>query len=173
MPPPIPLSGAADWYSAGSQSGSASSSANRGLRASQACSGDVAAAIVAWTSATNERTTAVSRTKGSLMSVDSDRNALLPPEAVHAGVVLPEPVAEAVPGDANGPERVLHVLEQDFPARDRLPVAFPGESAEADPARTAATPDGDDIEEVSGLAGDELDVLGTRLARFTAGGSDE
>ena len=30
MPPPIPLSGAAAWYSAGSQSGSASSSANRG-----------------------------------------------------------------------------------------------------------------------------------------------
>ena len=67
MPPPIPLSGAGAWYSAGSQSGSASSSANRGLRASQACSGDVAAAIVAWTSATNDRTTAVSRTNSSLI----------------------------------------------------------------------------------------------------------
>jgi predicted metal-dependent enzyme (double-stranded beta helix superfamily) len=39
MPPPIPLSGAAAWYSPGSQSGSASSSANRGLIAAQACSG--------------------------------------------------------------------------------------------------------------------------------------
>ena len=45
MPPPIPLSGAAAWYWAGSQSGSASSSANRGRRASQACSGDDAEAI--------------------------------------------------------------------------------------------------------------------------------
>ena len=36
----IPLAGAAAWYSGGSQSGSASSSANRGLSASQACSGE-------------------------------------------------------------------------------------------------------------------------------------
>ena len=40
MPPPIPLSLAAARYSTGSQSGSASSSANRGLIASQASSGD-------------------------------------------------------------------------------------------------------------------------------------
>src|SRR5262245_60886562 len=72
MPPPIPLSGAAAWYSAGSQSGSASSSANRGLRVSQACSGDEAAAIVAWTSATNTRTTSVPRTNSSLIAADSD-----------------------------------------------------------------------------------------------------
>src|SRR5882672_4864170 len=72
MPPPIPLSGAAAWYSAGSQPGSASSSANRGLRASQACSGDAASPIVAWTSATNERTTGVSRTNSSLIAADSD-----------------------------------------------------------------------------------------------------
>src|SRR5579864_9081051 len=72
MPPPIPLCGAAAWYSAGSQPGSASNSANRGLRASQACSGDGAAAIVALTSATNSRTIAVSRTNSSLITVDSD-----------------------------------------------------------------------------------------------------
>ena len=65
MPPPIPLSGAAAWYSAGSQSGSASSSANRGRRASQACSGEETAAIVAWTSSTNARTTGVPRTNSS------------------------------------------------------------------------------------------------------------
>ena len=68
MPPPIPLSGAAAWYSAGSQSGSASSSANRGRRASQACSGDDAEAIVSRTSSTNARTTAVSRTNSSSMT---------------------------------------------------------------------------------------------------------
>ena len=76
MPPPIPLSGAAAWYSEGSQSGSASSSAKRGLSASQACSGDAAAAIVAWTSATNERTTGVSRTNSSLIAADSDPTCL-------------------------------------------------------------------------------------------------
>ena len=51
-------------------------------------------------------------------------------------VVLCEPVTEAARGDANGPERlvvrldrrwerVLHVLEQDLAAGDRLPVVFP------------------------------------------------
>ena len=67
MPPPIPLSGAAAWYSAGSQSASASSSANRGLIPSQASSGEEAPAIVAWTSATNARTTGVSRTNSALV----------------------------------------------------------------------------------------------------------
>lgn len=68
MPPPIPLPGSGDWYSVGSQAGSASSSAKRGRSVSQACSGDDAAPIVDRTSATNERTTAVSR-----------RNSLLTP----------------------------------------------------------------------------------------------
>ena len=40
--------------------------------ASQACSGDAAAAIVARTSATNARTTAVSRTNSSFIATDSD-----------------------------------------------------------------------------------------------------
>lgn len=62
MPPPIPLSGAAVRYSAGSQSGSASSSANRGLSMSHACSGEEAAEIVVLTSETNARTVAVSIT---------------------------------------------------------------------------------------------------------------
>ena len=52
--------------------GSARSSANRGRRASQAASGDLAAAIVAWTSATKARTTGVSRTNSGLMAADSD-----------------------------------------------------------------------------------------------------
>src|SRR5437762_1775637 len=68
MPPPIPLSGAAAWYWAGSQSGSASSSANRGLRTSQACSDDEAVAIVARTSSMNSRTIGVSRTNSSFMA---------------------------------------------------------------------------------------------------------
>ena len=66
MPAPMPLSGAAAWYSAGSQSGSASSSANRGRITSQASSGEEAPAIVARTSVTNARTTAVSRTNSAL-----------------------------------------------------------------------------------------------------------
>jgi hypothetical protein len=45
MPPPIPLSSAGARYAAGSQSGSASSSANDGLIASQAYTGDDAPAI--------------------------------------------------------------------------------------------------------------------------------
>src|SRR4051795_1103900 len=69
MPPPIPLSGASAWYSAGSHSGSASSSANRGLIPSQASSGEEAPAIVAWTSATNARTTGVSRTNSALVVI--------------------------------------------------------------------------------------------------------
>ena len=40
MPPPIPLSGAAAWYSAGSQSGSAKSSAKCGRIRSQASAGE-------------------------------------------------------------------------------------------------------------------------------------
>jgi hypothetical protein len=74
MPPPIPLSGAAAWYWAGSQSGSARSSANRGLSDSQACSGDKAAAIVARTSATNPRTTSVPRTNSSSIAAHSERS---------------------------------------------------------------------------------------------------
>jgi len=50
MPPPIPLSGAPSWYSAGSHSGSPRSSANRGRIAAHAASGDAAAAIAACTS---------------------------------------------------------------------------------------------------------------------------
>ena len=69
MPPPIPLSGAAAWYSGGSQSGSASSAAKRGLIASHAASGDDAPAIVVSTSATNARTTCVSRTSSPTMVV--------------------------------------------------------------------------------------------------------
>jgi hypothetical protein len=44
MPPPIPLSGAGAWYSAGSQPGSARSSAKAGLMASQAEAGEAARA---------------------------------------------------------------------------------------------------------------------------------
>src|ERR1700746_2595785 len=68
----MPLSGAAAWYSAGSHSGSASSSAKRGRRGSQACSGDEEPAIVACTSATKARTTGVPRTNSSLIPMDSD-----------------------------------------------------------------------------------------------------
>src|SRR5215207_11485239 len=70
MPPPIPLSSAAARYSAGSQSGSASSSANDGLMASQASAGDDAPAIVAWTRATNALTTRVSRRNSPCLSPD-------------------------------------------------------------------------------------------------------
>src|SRR5919197_1198193 len=62
MPPPIPLSGAASWYSNGSQPGSRRSSAKRGRMAWHAASVDVAAAIPAWASPTNARTSGVSRT---------------------------------------------------------------------------------------------------------------
>src|SRR5438093_6809819 len=62
MPPPIPLSGAGTRYSPGSQSGSASRLANRGLIASQASSGEAAPAIATRTSATKARTVGVSRT---------------------------------------------------------------------------------------------------------------
>src|SRR5919201_6197847 len=68
MPPPIPPSGAAAWYSTGSQSGSASSAANRGLIASAAAAGAGASAIAACTSATNARTTGVLRTNSPAIS---------------------------------------------------------------------------------------------------------
>src|SRR5215467_14391625 len=66
MPPPIPLSGAGAWYTGGSQSGSLRSSANRGLIASHAPAGELAAAIAASTAATKARTTGVSRTNSAL-----------------------------------------------------------------------------------------------------------
>src|SRR5262249_10023541 len=68
----MPLSGASAWYSAGSQSGSASSCANRGLIRSQASAGEDAAPISAWTPPTNARTTGVSRTNS---GPTSDRDA--------------------------------------------------------------------------------------------------
>src|SRR3954454_3812224 len=173
MPPPIPLSRAAAWYSGGSQSGSARSSANRGSRVSQASFGDRAVAIVPWTSATKYRTTAVSRTNSSLMFADSDRTPPSPLEAVDAGVVLREPVAKPVAGDGHRTEGVLHVLEQDLAARDRLPVSSPRESIEGDPARPAGAPDGDDIEEAFRLASDELDTSGARLDRAACVGGHE
>src|SRR6187399_693719 len=60
MPPPIPLSGAGAWYSAGSQLGSASSSAKRGRIASHASTGEPAVATVVRTWPTKSRTTGVS-----------------------------------------------------------------------------------------------------------------
>src|SRR6476469_778969 len=70
MPPPMPLSGAAVWYSCGSQPGSASSSAKRGSIASHASFGDEAPATTARTSATNLRTGTVSRTNSALIRAE-------------------------------------------------------------------------------------------------------
>jgi hypothetical protein len=62
----MPLSGAAARYSPGSHAESASNSANRGSIAAQASCGEEARAIVVCTSATNARTTGVSRTNSAI-----------------------------------------------------------------------------------------------------------
>src|SRR2546423_10274222 len=87
MPPPIPPSGAASWYSTGSQSGSARSSANRGLIASQASSGDAAPAIAVSASATNPRTTGVSRTNSTFFLGRGRQTLDRPKGALHLGLV--------------------------------------------------------------------------------------
>src|SRR5262245_53209248 len=92
MPPPIPLSGTGAWYSAGSQSGSASNSANDGRIASQAASAEADRSITACTLATNPRTTEVSRTNSSSFM----------PEVCLVAIIT-------VPG--SDPE--VHVAEQD------------------------------------------------------------
>ena len=67
MPPPMPLPGTGAASSSGSQAWSASSSAKRGRIASHGLlAAKPAAAIAACTSATNSRTTGVSRTYSSL-----------------------------------------------------------------------------------------------------------
>jgi hypothetical protein len=68
IPPPMPLSGAAAWYSSGSHCESASNSANRGSIVAQASCGEEAPAIAACTSATNARMTGVSRTNSAIRS---------------------------------------------------------------------------------------------------------
>src|SRR5262245_20826424 len=62
MPPPMPLSSAGAWYSVGSQSGSARSSAKGGLISSHAASADEAPATADSTLATKALTTGVSST---------------------------------------------------------------------------------------------------------------
>src|SRR5581483_2631184 len=65
IPPPMPLSGTGCWYSSGSHASSARRSANPGLISSHPSSGEEARPIAARTSATNDRTTGVSRTNSS------------------------------------------------------------------------------------------------------------
>src|SRR4051794_21197173 len=71
MPPPMPLSGASDAYSSGSQAGSSRSSANAGRIVSHATSGELALEIAFPTAATNSRTVAVSRMNSSLLKMRS------------------------------------------------------------------------------------------------------
>src|SRR5919197_1589930 len=100
-------------------------------------------------------------------------------EPVDVDVVRPEPVAEAAVRHADGPEdllvrgerrrqRVLDVLEEDLAVRDRRAVLLPREPREGDLRGGAAhcgrgaAPDGDHVDELVVLAGNEFDIGRTR-----------
>src|SRR5689334_16991746 len=99
---------------------------------------------------------------------------VLPAEAVDAGVVRPEPVAEASVGDAHRPEGLLvgidrrwewllYIFEEDLAACKGSSVALWRQSAEADAAGATTTSNGDHVEVVALLAGDQLNVGRARL----------
>src|SRR5947208_11970206 len=143
MPPPIPLSGAAERYSAGSQSGSARSSANRGRSASQAGSGEEASAIVARTSSTNARTAAVSRTNSSSVADSpitmAQPSRLLPARARPRRRMRARALGRVGPGRGDSASEVTDVSRQrrvndlcGLEARIRHAVEDPLSTAEQD-----------------------------------------